>query len=116
MTEDKDTKKYEALLIINELSEIIKYHSNAVERLERFTETHPYIIAPNIFDLLKDHLRDNINILLREFNSLQKSGKAKKKYEKKNICEICHSVFLMPLPDGICDECRSKGTLKSNNS
>jgi hypothetical protein len=116
MEMDRDLKKYENLLIVNQLSEIIKHHTNAIERLERFCEEHPYLIAPNLFEMLRENLRDNQNLLLREFNSLQQSGREKKKYSKRYVCKQCHSVFSMRLPEGICDECRSRGKPPDENS
>jgi hypothetical protein len=109
MSLDKDLKKYETLLVINELSEIIKNHTTALSRVDLLAEEYEGIITPNEIDALRNHLRDNQNILLREFNGLQQGGRTKKVYDKRYVCTKCHSVFLMPLTNGMCDQCRSKG-------
>jgi hypothetical protein len=96
----------EQQFIMNEFAEIIKYHNTSLERLKRFAEAYPYLIAPNVLELIEHNLKDNITLLYREFQGLQ--NQKDKKYQKKFVCNKCHQVFLSSLPDGICDKCRSK--------
>jgi len=98
--------EYERLLFKNEFSEIIKYHNAALSRLERFREGYPYLIAPNIFDMIINNLKDNIAILLREMPNMEKNKQ--REYDEKYICEKCKNVFLTRLQGGVCDECRGK--------
>ncbi|MCB2153925.1 hypothetical protein KQI84_03510 [bacterium] len=97
----------EDLKIINELSEILSSVNTAVNQLKRFEEKHPYLIAPNVFRVWEDNLKETATIMFREFHNLR-NGKKKKVYDKRYVCNECHSVFMMPLPEGICDECRSR--------
>ena len=98
--------EYEEMLIANEFSEIIRYHNTALERLKRFQEGYPYLIAPNVFSVLEYNLKENITVLYKEFQGLQ--NQKGKKYNKKHVCRKCHRVFFTSLPDGMCDECRGK--------
>lgn len=53
-------------------------------------------------------------VMLKEFHALR-HGQQQKKYDKRNICCGCHSVFMVPLPaDGMCDECRAYKTSKAS--
>lgn len=108
MTMEDDLKKYETLLIINELSEVIKYHTTALEQLGEMVSKGISPFTSGQLEAMRNHLRDNQNILLREFNGLQQGGRANKTYDKRYVCSKCSSVFMMPLPDGLCDECRVK--------
>ncbi|GAB4325824.1 MAG: hypothetical protein Kow0059_22020 [Candidatus Sumerlaeia bacterium] len=108
MTLESDFKKYETLLIINELSEIIKSHTTALNQLSSLADSGTCPLPADQIERLRSHLRDNQNMLLREFNGLQQGGRTNKTYDKRYVCEQCHCVFLMPLPGGLCDECRGK--------
>lgn len=108
MTMEEDVKRYETLLIINELSEVIKYHTTALEQLGTMVSGGSSPFTSGQLEAMRDHLRDNQNILLREFNGLQQSGRVKKTYDKRYVCTKCNGVFMMPLPEGLCDECRVK--------
>ena len=98
--------EYEELFVLSEFSEIIKTHNSALERIKRFREAYPYLIAPNIFDTLQHNLKDNTTILFREMSGMK--DQKKKKYDRKYVCKICKQVFMTKLPGGICDECRGK--------
>ena len=97
----------EDLKVINELSDILSAVNSAISQLKRFEEKHPYLIAPNVFRVWEDNLKETSSIMFREFHNLR-NGKKKKVYDKRYVCNECHSVFMMPLPEGICDECRSR--------
>ena len=97
---------FEQQFILNEFSEIIKLHNEALDRLKRYAEAYPYLIAPNLAELMEHNLKDNLTLLYRELQGLQ--NQKDKKYQKKFVCKKCHQVFLSSLPDGICDRCRSK--------
>ncbi|MCX6998760.1 MAG: hypothetical protein NT106_00435 [Candidatus Sumerlaeota bacterium] len=98
--------EYDELFILNEFSEIIKYHNIALERIKRFEEAYPHLIAPNIYDLLQYNLKDNITMLLREMSGMK--DQKNKQYDKKHVCKLCNNVYMVSLPGGICDECRGK--------
>jgi len=103
--------EYEELFVLNEFSEIIKYHNSSLERLKRFEEAYPYLIAPNVYDMLQHNLRDNITILFREMSGLK--DQKNKQYDQKYVCKVCNKVYMLSLPNGLCDECRGKNALKS---
>ena len=98
--------EYEELFVLNEFSEIIKYHNSTLDRIKRFRDAYPYLIAPNVFDTLQHNLSDNIAVLFREMSGLQ--NQKDKQYDKKYVCKICHKVYMTSLPRGVCDECRGK--------
>lgn len=98
--------EYEEIFVLNEFSEIIKQHNSALDKLKRFQEGYPYLIAPNIFDTLQHNLKENTQILFREMSGLH--NQKDKKYDKKYVCKVCHQVYMMKLRGGICDECRGK--------
>lgn len=95
---------YEQLLITNELSEIIRGHNQCLERLRTYRTSYPYLMAPNIAKMMEENLKENIQMLYREFNNLHKP----KTEQKRHVCQQCHSVFAVSLRGGICDECRSR--------
>jgi hypothetical protein len=97
---------FEEQFIADDVSEILKHHNEALQRLQRFRETYPYLVAPNVLEMLEHNLKDNVALLYREFQGLQ--GDKEKRYDKKFVCQNCHEVFLSSLPDGICDKCRAK--------
>ena len=88
--------EYEELFILNEFSEIIKNHNSALEKLKRFREAYPYLIAPNIFDMLQHNLKENTQILFREMNGMK--DQKNKQYSKRHTCRVCHKVYMMSLP------------------
>jgi len=98
--------EYEELFILNEFSEIIKTHNSALDRIKRFQEAYPYLIAPNIFDMLQHNLKENTTMLFREMSGLK--NQKEKKYDKKCVCKICKKVYMLSLPGGVCDECRGR--------
>lgn len=98
--------EYEELFVLNEFSEIIKYHNSVLDRIKRFREGYPYLIAPNVFDVLQSNLKDNITILFREMKGMQ--DQRNKQYDKKYVCKVCQKVYMSKLPMGICDECRGR--------
>ncbi len=97
----------------NEFSEILFHISRALVLLQRFREKYPYLIAPNVFAVWEDNMKESSTTMLREFQSL-KNPRARH-YEKKFVCKLCKSVFFVSLPDGICDECRGKMGPKASN-
>lgn len=98
--------KDEDAATMDELSEILSSVNSALNQLKKFEKKHPYLIAPNVFRHWEDSLKETATIMYREFHNMR-NGKEKKVYDKKYVCLRCKSVFMMPLPMGICDECRS---------
>jgi hypothetical protein len=102
---------YETTLRLNELAEIIKLHRHAADRLKRFRSSYPYLIAPNLLAMIEDNLRDNMTALTREMSQLQTGKQAPVGSDPSRfICARCNAKFAIPLPGGLCDECRSKAT------
>ncbi|MDX2176127.1 MAG: hypothetical protein SF028_06620 [Candidatus Sumerlaeia bacterium] len=98
--------KTEDVKILDELSTILGYVNSASAALAKFTKDHPTLVAPNISYLWQDNLKETSTVMLREFHALR-NGRLAKSYDKRNVCTKCHTVYMSPLPDGICDECRS---------
>ncbi len=99
---------YEVLLRINELAEVLKLHRMAADRLKRFREAYPYLIAPNLLEMIEHNLRDNVAALTKEMGHLQSGRQTPGGNVSRYICKQCHAKFTVALPDGICDQCRSK--------
>jgi hypothetical protein len=95
---------YEQLLISNELSEIIRHHNQCLDRLRAYRDSYPFLIAPNVAAMLEENLKENVQLLYREFNNLHKP----KAEQVRHVCQVCNSVFAARLPGGVCDECRSR--------
>ena len=95
---------YEQLLITNEMSEIIRWHNQCLDRLRSYRETYPYLMAPNVARMMEENLKENVQMLYRELNNLHKP----KQEQRRHVCRECHSVFAVSLPGGICDECRAR--------
>src|SRR5688500_12097652 len=95
---------YEKHLIFNELSEIIRWHNQCIDRLGTYKKSHPYVIAPNLHKLMEEKLKENVQMLYRVLNNLNKP----KTEQKRHVCRECNGVFASALPGGLCDECRSR--------
>ncbi len=106
------TIKREDLKVIDELSEILGSVNTALRMLQGFEKTYEHNIPKQKFRLWEENLKDTAMIMYREFHALR-NGKQQKTYDKRCICTCCHGVFMVPLPDGLCDECRSRKTTKS---
>jgi hypothetical protein len=98
--------EYERRLIANEFSRIIQTHNGLIESIKEFRDAYPYLIAPNVFDILEGNIKENTQIMYRELQNLMRPDGPH--YHKKYVCKNCHQVFMMSLPEGLCDECRSK--------
>jgi len=101
---------YETMLRVNEMAEIIKLHRHAADRLKRFRSAYPYLIAPNVCQMLEDNLRDNVTVLTKEMGQLQMGKQAPAGDPSRYICKRCNAKFAIALPGGLCDECRAKAT------
>lgn len=100
------TMKVEDLKVWDELSEIMGSVNRAVALIDSFKRDNAEKLPVEKFDGVAAGLKEVSSIMFREFHALR-HGKQHKTYDKKNVCTKCHSVFMAPLPDGICDECRS---------
>ncbi|NJL07530.1 MAG: hypothetical protein HC900_04160 [Methylacidiphilales bacterium] len=96
------------LAVMDELSDVLCAVSHAASALAEYRERFPDCMPPEKFKLWEDNLRDVSTVMLREFHNMR-HGREKKCYDKKNVCSVCHAVFMVPVPGGVCDECRSKG-------
>ncbi|KPL05412.1 hypothetical protein AMJ85_11860 [candidate division BRC1 bacterium SM23_51] len=99
---------YETMLRVNELAGILKLQQQAAGRLKRFREAYPYLVAPNLLEMLEENLRDNIAVLTKEMGQLQTGKRAPVGDPSRYVCKRCHAKFAVALPGGLCDECRSK--------
>ncbi len=90
-----------------ELSEIMGAVNRAAMLIDHYRRDYIDKVPVDKFDQVEDNLKEVAAIMLREFHSLR-HGKQAKQYDKRNVCTVCHAVYLVPLPDGVCDECRSR--------
>jgi len=101
------TVEDDAMQVMTELSNILSNVNAALNGVNKFAADHPALIAPNIYRMWEDNLKETSTMMLREFTNMR-HGKKAKTYDKRTICKECHGVFMLPLPDGVCDECRDK--------
>ena len=99
---------YETMLRVNELAEILKLHHHAVARLKRFRQAYPYLIAPNVLEMVEGNLRDNLTALTKEMGQLQTGKQTPVGDPSRFVCKNCHMKFTIALAGGLCDECRAK--------
>lgn len=97
----------EDLAVMTEMSNILSHVNAAYNAVQKFGTDHPYLVAPNILRMWEDNLKETSTVMMREFHNMR-HGRQKKTYDKRCICNECHSVFMFPLPDGVCDECRHR--------
>lgn len=94
----------EKLQAVAELGEVIRLQNEALERLTAFRKARPYIMMPNLAKMVEENLKENIMVLYKELNNLHKPAEQQTRY----ICQQCKMAFLVPLPGGICDQCRAR--------
>ena len=100
--------------IMTEFSEIISHVNEIARMVEKLEKEYPDYVPQRFIDMWSQNLKETSMVMLKEFHALR-HGKEQKKYDKRNICCGCHSVFMVPLPaDGMCDECRAYKTSKAN--
>ncbi len=96
----------EDLKTLDELADILSSVNIASSLLDGFVQHHPDAVQPRILEGWKHNLKETAQIMMREFHQLR-NGKENKTYDPRTVCTVCHTVYLAPLPDGICDECRA---------
>lgn len=95
---------YEKVIIMSEISELIRGLNQSLDRLREYREKYPYLMAPNIAGAIEDNIKESVTLLLREMNNLNKPKQEQRRY----VCPECNGVFMVALPGGLCDECRSR--------
>jgi hypothetical protein len=96
----------EDLKTLDELAEILASVNIANTLLGGFVRQHPEAVSPRIIESWRHNLKETSQIMMREFHQLR-NGKDNKAYDPRNVCTVCHTVYLAPLPDGVCDQCRA---------
>lgn len=96
------------LQAVAELGDVIRHHNEALDRLTAFRKARPYMVMPNLMKVVEENLKENLQVLYKEFNNLHKPAEQQTRY----ICNDCKMAFLVKLPGGICDECRVKRATK----
>ncbi|MGF1573200.1 MAG: hypothetical protein ACFCU1_09020 [Sumerlaeia bacterium] len=100
------------LEIMEELSDVVAPVNKAVTLLEDFNRRYADWINEAKFQSYRNSLRETATIMLSEFYSLR-NGQKEKSYSEDKVCKECHSVFMFPLPENLCDECRSRKTRRN---
>ena len=57
-----------------ELSEVLTSVNSALNQLKRFEADHRHVIAPNIFRVWEDSLRETATVMTREFRRLRETS------------------------------------------
>jgi len=96
----------DAFKIQIELGDVIRHHNETLERLRAFQRDRPYVVAPNVLKMVEENLKENVAILYKQWNEVHKPPAER----VRHVCRQCNFVFASSLPEGICDECRSKGS------
>ncbi len=105
----------EDLETLSAYSKVIGSVSNAELKLRQLVESYPDELPEHLKKTCANNLKETVMVMLNEFHQLR-NGRRQKKYDKRHVCQKCHSVFLVPLPkDGICDECRAEAERRSKN-
>lgn len=91
-----------------ELGEVIRLQNEAMDKLAAFRKARPAMIMPNLAKMVEENMKENVQVLYKELNNLHKPAEQQTRY----ICNDCKMAFLVPLPGGICDECRANRTSK----
>lgn len=94
----------EKLQAVAELGDVIRLHNEALDRLQAFRKARPYMVMPNLMKMVEENLKENLQVLYKEFNNLHKPAEEQTRY----ICNECKMAFVVKLPGGICDECRAR--------
>jgi rRNA maturation endonuclease Nob1 len=96
----------EDLKTLDELADILASVNIANSLLDGFIRQHPEAVSPRLIENWRHNLKETSQIMMREFHQLR-NGKENKVYDPRNVCTVCHTVYLSPLPDGVCDQCRA---------
>lgn len=97
--------------VISEFCAIIGKVNELRRHVQNLENNHPDYVPERFIKLWQSNLRETSEVMMKEFHELR-NGRKEKKYNAKHICKKCHSVFLMPLPGGVCDECRAAAVTK----
>ena len=96
----------EDLKTLDELADILASVNIANTLLDGFIRQHPEAVPPRLIENWRHNLKETSQIMMREFHQLR-NGKENKVYDPRYVCTVCHTVYLAPLPDGVCDQCRA---------
>jgi len=93
--------------VITQFSQVIAALNDALRAAEKLPVTHPNVMPERMTSLIRDNLRECAQTMMKELHAMR-NGRVQKKYDKRNVCCECHTVFLVPLPaDNVCDACRA---------
>lgn len=100
--------KNDDMQTLEELSDVVAPVSKAIKLIEDFERKYKGFCNEQRMASFRMQLRETSAVMLSEFYSLR-NGKQNKTYDESKICKICHSVFMVKLPeDRTCDACRSQ--------
>ena len=94
------------LNVMTEFSNIIAKVNRAVSLLEKLKTEHSYAAEERFLTTWHGNAREVQLVMMKEFQQMQ-HGRVEKKYDQRCICKKCHSVFMEPIPGGVCDECKA---------
>lgn len=95
------------LNVIVAFSEVIAKVNAAGKSLNTLRKKQPELFPAHMYHTWVENLKETSTVMMKEFHHLR-NGRQQKKYDKRYVCEKCHSVFMVPLPsDNTCDACRA---------
>lgn len=97
----------EDLSVISQFSAVIASVNDAGRSIDGLRKSFPHAVEERHFSTWSENLKMTATTMMREFHALR-NGRQQKKYDKRCVCEKCHSVFMVALPGNICDECRAQ--------
>lgn len=57
--------------ILTDMSDIMMAVNKSMQQLKRFEQSHPYLVAPNVFRVWEDSLKETSILMAREFRRLR---------------------------------------------
>lgn len=106
---DADQEKQ---LMTARVMKIIRDCNANYEAIHSFRKEYPNVISPNILIYIEENIKENITLLYKEVNNLNKPKEEKIQY----ICRNCKCSFFSRLPYGLCDKCRSELNVEQNET
>ncbi len=58
-------------VIVDRYTDILSAINTSMNQLSKFEERHPYLIAPNIYRVMEDGLKESSLVMFREFHRLR---------------------------------------------
>ena len=95
------------LSVMVAFSEVIAKVNTAGKAINTLRKSHPDLFPERLYKTWTDNLKETSTVMMKEFHNMR-NGRQQKKYDKRCVCSVCHSVFMVPLgADQTCDACKA---------